>query len=270
VVVVGLGSVDSVHARRGPQRVYTLAVVPQFEPAVVESRWGPLLDRIAADTGVRLDLTVYRSIPDFETAFRNAVPDFAYMNPYHAVMARAAQGYIPLVRDGSQPLVGILVVRRDSPAEGIADLDGSTLAFPSPNAFAASLYMRALLAKEHHLRFTSKYVGTHSNVYRHVFLGKAAAGGGVNKTLASEPAELRDSLRVIFETPAVAAHPISVHPRVPSEVQRAVQEGIIALAADPSGRRILGQLELSEPVAADFARDYQALERLGLEQYVAD
>lgn len=40
----------------------------------------------------------------------------------------------------------VLVVRKDSAVRRLADLNGATGAFPAPNAFAASLLPRALLA----------------------------------------------------------------------------------------------------------------------------
>ena len=59
------------------------------------------------------------------------------------------------------------------------DLDGADIAFPAPNAFGASLYMRALLAEQEKININPIYVETHANVYRNVIFGRASAGGGV-------------------------------------------------------------------------------------------
>ena len=52
------------------------------------------------------------------------------MNPYHAVMADQAQGYVPIVRDGSRKLFGILAVRNDSPLQDVKELDGAPSEIP--------------------------------------------------------------------------------------------------------------------------------------------
>jgi phosphonate transport system substrate-binding protein len=230
----------------------------------------PLIEQVSRSSGIQLDLRFYRSIPDFEKDFLKGKPDFVYLNPYHAVMARKAQGYIPLIRDSENPLIGILVVRRDSPVAGIRDLNEKKLAFPSPNSFAASLYMRALLTREEKLSFFPRYLTTHSNVYRHVVLNKAAAGGGVNRTLNKEPAELKELVKIIYRTPPVAPHPICAHPRVPLSVREAVYNSLLKLGDSPEGRELLKAAELNRPVRADYLRDYQMLETLGLERFAVE
>jgi phosphonate transport system substrate-binding protein len=265
VVLGGLGSQASAQAPASP--VYSVAVVPQFPAADVHRDWTPLLERLSRDTGLTLVLKISTSIPRFETEVLAGTPDFAFMNPYHEVMAMRAQGYLPLVRD-SKLLSGILVVRKDDPIKSTRELDGKTLVFPAPNAFGASLWMRALLAEREHIAITPRYVQTHGNVYRQVIRGTAAAGGGVNNTLAQESDEVRADLRVLVETPGVPPHPIAAHPRVPAKARNAVAMALVRMADDPAGQQLLKDIAMPRPVAADYARDYQPLERFRLDRYV--
>lgn len=250
------------------QPPYTISVVPQFPRLVLFEDWQPLLDHLSAELGVRFELQVEDTIPDFERSFLDGGPDFAFMNPYHAVMAMRAQGYIPLVSDSSRQLKGILVVDKDSPYRSVQDLDGRALAFPSPNAFGASLYMRALLAEREGISFDPLYVETHSNAYRYALLGKAAAGGGVMNTLKREAEGFQAELRVLYETPGVRPHPLSAHPRVPEELRQRLVEALLNLYASEEGRGILRAVQLAEPVRVDYAADYLELESLNLERYV--
>jgi phosphonate transport system substrate-binding protein len=249
------------------ERVFTIGVVPQFTPVEIYERWGPLVKELENRTGLKFELKTYKSIPEFEKAFLKGELDFVFMNPYHQVMAYKAQKYIPLVRDKT-PLIGILVVRRDSPVKEVKDLDGKVIAFPAPNAFAASLYMRALLAEKFKIRFIPEYVKTHDNVYRQVILSKAQAGGGVNNTFLRQPEEVKRELRILYETPSAAPHPLSVHPRVPKEVRDKVKEAILDMANEPSMKALLDRVQMPNPVPADYARDYKPLEKLNLEKYV--
>ncbi len=247
--------------------VYTLSVVPQFTPVDIGLRWSPLLAYLEKETGISLQLRVMDRIPKFESDFLDGVPDFIYLNPWHEVMAKKAQGYLPLVR-GGESLNGILVVDREGPIRRLADLDGKVLAFPSPNAFGASLYMRALLSEKENIHYTPVYVGTHQNVYRHVLLGEAAAGGGIAATLEKEPAGVRARLNVIFTAPGVAPHPLAAHPRVPADVRARVMAALLKLERDPAGRKMLAAVELDHLQVADYARDYAPLEKLKLSGYM--
>ena len=160
----------------------TIGIVPQFSITDIYNTWNPVLKAVEAETGLQFRMKSYQSIPDFEKGIMNSEVDIAYMNPYHLIMVQRAAGYIPIIRNGSTKLTGLLVVKKDSPYNSIADLEGKTIAFPAPNAFGASLYMRALLKEQEKINFKAKYVRTHSNVWRQVLTGIADAGGGVRVT----------------------------------------------------------------------------------------
>lgn len=249
----------------GTGRTWTVAVVPQFPAQRIRAAWLPALERLTAQTGERFALVHAPTIDAFEAQFLAGEPDFVFLNPYHMVMAAQAQGYRPLLRDQAM-LSGVLVVRADSPVQGVQALAGQTVAFPSPNALGASLYMRALLDAQG-APVTPAYVKTHSNVYRHVVSGLAVAGGGVRATLEAEPPAIRDALRVLFETPPVASHPLAAHPRVPQAVRERLAARMLAWAADTADAALLSPLQLPQPVAADFARDYVPLQRLDLARF---
>lgn len=248
---------------------YTWAVVPQFTGTVVHRDWTPLLQAIEKATGYKLTLTLYDSISAFEIGFLAGKPDFAYMNPYHAVMARRMQGYEPLVRDETSKLTGIIVTRVNSGLDSVEDLARKEIVFPSPNAFAASLYVRALLTENEKLEFTPIYTQTHSNAYRYVLVGKAAASGGVLRTLRRERPEVQSELKVIYETPGTPSHPIVYHKRVPKHAAQAVQKAVFDFSRTEDGKKILEAILIPSPVVASYD-DYQPLEALNLEKYVVD
>lgn len=270
-----LAAVASAYAAAAP-RAYVLAVVPQMHAADIEQSWKPVVDRLSKDAGVKIELRLYPSIPQFESAFLAGTPDFVYLNPYHQVMARRAQGYIPLVRDGSALLTGILVVRRDGPIRTLQDLNGKSVSFPAPLAFGASLYMRGLLGELYRLNITPDYVGNHINVIRAVLAGEAVAGGIANNMLKRESSQLpessqfREQLRIIYETPGVAPHPLSVHPRVPQAVRDKVMKSMLEMASKAEGAKLLEAIMMPQPVKADYGRDYARLEQINLKKYLGN
>lgn len=245
----------------------TLAVVPQFQAADVHRNWMPVIERIKQATGLNVVLRITKDIPTFEDEFQAGQADLVYLNPYHQVMAHRAQGYVPLVRD-TQLLTGIVVVRKDDPIQSMAQLAGKEIAYPAPNAFGASLLVRSHLAEVDKVQTQPFYAKTHTNAYRQVIVGKSAAAGGVRATLEKEPEEVRAALRVLWETPGAAPHPLSAHPRVPAQQAQAIANAILKMAAEPQGQELLKAILMPQPVRADYARDYRPLEKLKLDKYV--
>jgi phosphonate transport system substrate-binding protein len=247
-----------------------LMVVPQFPSTEVNATWSQLIEGIKGQGLPNIELVFPKDITDFENQFMAGQADLIYCNPYHIVMAKKAQGYTPLVRDGKS-MSGILVAASGSEGDSIqtlSDLNGKTLLFPSPNAFGASLYMRALLTREKGLKFTTRYVKTHPNVLRGVVRNEGQAGGMVSATLATEPPELQSKIRVIYETPPTPPHPIAAHPRVSAATQEALAKAIIRFIG--TNRAAGMAIQIPDPVRANYTRDYQPLEKLGLEAFVSN
>lgn len=248
-------------------KTHRVDVVPQLPPATLFSRWAPLLDELGKATGMCFELRIATSIPAFEQELLAGRPDFAFVNPYHLVMARRVQSYVPLVRDGKSPLSGVLVVPKDGGISELHQLDKKKVAFPAPNAFAASLLIRAELADKG-IRITPVYIKTHANVFRAVALGDVPAGGAVNNTLEREPEDLRARLRVLYETASFAPHPFVSHTRVPQAQRDKLVRAFMQLATTGAGQKLLDGVQMPKPVIADYAHDYARLEKLQLEKFV--
>ena len=246
---------------------FRVDVVPQIAPATLFGRWAPVLEEISKTTGLCLELRIAATIPAFEQELMAGKPDFAFVNPYHLVMARRAHAYAPLIRDGKAGLSGVLVTRADSAIDRLQQLDGDKVAFPAPNAFAASLLIRAALAAQG-IRITPVYVKTHANVLRAVALGDLPAGGAVNNTFEREPDSLRSHLRVLHQTPSYAPHPFVAHPRVAAAQRDKLVQAFMQMAATPAGQKLLDDIQIPKPVKADYARDYAPLEQLQLDKFV--
>lgn len=244
---------------------YSFAVVPQYEQRKLFAIWKPIVDDVARRAGVSLKLVATLTVAEFERELSKGSFDFNYANPYHILRESRRQGYLPLVRDGT-PLQGILVVARDSPLRGPADLDGKTLAVPSPNALGASLLLRSDLEQLFKVSVGMLDVKTHSSVYLNVAKGLADAGGGVQKTLAEQDDAVRDALRVVYTTRPMPSHPVSAHPRVAGPVREAVRRALLDLAATPAGQALLAEVPMTRPVAASID-DYTIMQDWRLEKY---
>jgi phosphonate transport system substrate-binding protein len=245
---------------------YLVYIVPRISATKLYQDWAPFLERLGKENGLCFTVHIPEDFTEFEQAIQAGIPDFVFLNPYHQLTVVRKPGYVPLVRDQQSELSGVLVVRKDSPLKDIQQLEGTTVAFPSPNAYAASLLIRALLAQKN-IHITANYVGSHSNVYRAVALGAKQTGGGANTTLDHEPKELQSQLRILFTTPNFMPHPFSAHPRIPLSVREKVIAGFLNIATEPSGRGLLKAIQIAQPIRADYTRDYKNLEQLKLERF---
>ena len=240
--------------------VFKVYIVPQLTATQIYTRWVPVLERIGKESSHCFELIVPSSIPQFEKDLSEGRPDFAYMNPYHAVMRWKNSHYIPLIAS-SEPIFGILTVAKESPIGQVKDLSGGRIAFPAPNAFAASLLIRATLAKDG-VPYEPVYVKTHSNVYRSV------ARGGIQSTLISEPAELKSELRTLMETKRYTSHPFSANERIPEHIQRKIQNSFILLGQTSEGEELLKGTQLVKPMKVSYKANYELLESLRLDRFV--
>lgn len=263
--------ISSTHAaclgEQNTTQTHTFDVVPQLTAAKIYTTWSPLLQRVGQEAGLCFELRVSATIPEFEQKLLKGEPEFVFLNPYHAVLANQKKKYQPLLADSQDLLTGILVVRADSPVKNLDELKGKNVTFPAPNAFAASLLIRAELAKKK-IDINPVFVKTHSNVYRSVIGKDAIAGGGVNNTLDNEASEVRQQLRVLFETPAYTPHPIVTHPSVPAVVRERFFKAMLKLTQDEEGRKLLDGINLSKPQAVTYAKNYKPLESLQLEKFL--
>jgi phosphonate transport system substrate-binding protein len=247
-------------------KVWRLAVAPQLTAVEMTRSWSPVVQALN-EAGLQCELVVYPSITQFEPEFLKGKADFVFLNPYHMVMARRSQKYEPLLRD-TRPLEGVLLVKNEGPVKAIEQLKDHRISFPAPNAFAASLYIRSVLERQHRVPFEAHYAQNHRNAIRQVLTGDSAAAGAVRTTLEKEPADIQQQLRVLYSTPALSPHPIAAHPRVPASVRKQFSQTLLALAQNPATKPLMAAIQMPDPLIASYAKDYAPLEKLNIEKYV--
>ena len=256
---------DFVSAADQVPHEYSFGITPQFEKRKLYAIWKPIIDELKKKTGLSFKLITSLKINEFEKEYMAERLDFAYLNPYLIVRGGKPGAYLPLVRD-NKPHHGIVVVRKDGPISKISDLEGKTVAFPTPNAIGATLMTRSELERLFGVRVVPLYVKSHSSVYLHVARGLTAAGGGVLKTLQEQDAATRDLLSVLHTTEVMPNLPVAANHSVPADVREKVRRAFLALAATEEGRALLAKVPMTEIVATSL-NDYLVIEKWGLERY---
>lgn len=219
----------------------SFGIVPQQAPSKLALLWGPILRDLGECTGYRFRFRTAPNIPEFERRLAAGEYDIAYMNPYHFTVFNEKPGYRALVRQSAKRIMGILVVRKESPIQSLEELEGLQIAFPAPAAFAATVLPRTELTR-HGVRIHPKYVQSHDSVYRSVAKGLFPAGGGIQRTLNNVAPEIRGQLRVLWTTKGYTPHAIAVHPRLDVNTVAIVKRALLALNDTEQGRSLLAAI----------------------------
>lgn len=217
-------------------------ITPQKIASEVAKDWVPVLNYLSNKTGYVLEFETAKDIPTFENRIAQGQYDIAYMNTYtYAVLHGVRAGYHAFVQEKDRTLYGFIIVRRDSPSQSLEELKNKTIAFPSADAFVASVIPRAHLTKVG-IAFTPKYVGSHDSVYLSVVKGFYPAGGGAVRTLEVMPPEVREQLRVLWTTPHYPPYPFTAHKRVPKAVVQRLRQAMLDMEKDNEGAALLQRI----------------------------
>lgn len=230
----------------------TLGIVPQQSAKKLARLWTPITGYLSEKTGVKITFSTARDIPTFEKRLLAGEYDIAYMNPYHFTVFNQKPGYQALAKQKDKVIKGIVVVAKDSPIQSLQELDGTSLAFPSPAAFAASVLPRAKMTQDG-INFSPKYVSSHDSVYLTVSKGLFPAGGGVMRTFNNTEPKVREGLRVLWTTPGYTPHAIATHPDLNEETRLRIQQALLSMNTDPQGQKLLKTINFKGIEAASNA-----------------
>ncbi|MDN3609942.1 phosphate/phosphite/phosphonate ABC transporter substrate-binding protein [Vibrio ostreicida] len=220
----------------------TFGIVPQQSAVTLAKNWGPILKHLSDQTGYNIVFRTAKNIPEFEQRVLNGEYDIAYMNPYHYTVFHQKPGYQAFAKQKDKKIRGIVVAKKDGDITELKQLDGQTVVFPSPAAFAASVVPRSSL-KAMGINITPQYVSSHDSVYLNVSKDLFPAGGGIERTLNNTNAAVRDDIKVLWRTPGYTPHAFATHPDMPQEVSDKVANALVSLNNSPQGKDLLVRIK---------------------------
>ena len=232
------------------KKTYSFGVVPQQSAMVLAKKWIPIFKYLEKETGYKFVFKTNQTIPKFEHQLSKQAYDFAYMNPYHYTVFHDVSGYSAFAKQGNKKIKGVVIVRKDSNITSLEDLEGQTIAFPAPAAFAATVIPQAIL-KQKGINFKSQYVSSHESVYKNVSYKNFPAGGGIERTFNNAGKDITNPLTVVYTTKGYTPHAFATSPNVPEEVRIKVQQALIRLSASDEGKKLLKGINFKSIVNAE-------------------
>lgn len=251
----------------GTPSTVSFGIVPQQSASKLARLWAPILAHISKESGVQIIFATAKDIPTFEERLRKGKYDLAYMNPYHYTIFHQNPGYRAFAKAKGKTINGILVVRKGGGVTNISELQGASLAFPAPAAFAASILTRTYLRNQG-IEFTPKYVESHDSVYRTVAKGLYPAGGGILRTLQNMSQDVGRELEILWQSPGYTPHAFAAHPRLDTNLMRSIQKIMVEMGYTEQGERLLAAINFKDIEAADDA-DWDDVRALNIKQLLS-
>jgi phosphonate transport system substrate-binding protein len=182
LLVLAAGCIAPAPPKPG-KKLVKICVQPEYSLHVVSQKYAPLFRYLANQTGYDIRVVSAMSDDRYLPTLEAQEVDIGIQTALAYITLVKTRGAYPLVRmtgpDGSTSYRGLILARRNSRIEGIADMRGRTVAAPSRRS-AGGFLAQALYCSQHgvnvnkDLRFL--WVDTHEAVVRAVYQGKAELG----------------------------------------------------------------------------------------------
>jgi phosphonate transport system substrate-binding protein len=112
-------------------------VLNQQSVVLTAERWNPILNYVSSVSGVPLRLKLGRTVQETDEMMGRGEFDFIYTN-HNFQTEYDTLGYRVIARWGGEPIRCVIAVPLDSLVQGLAELRGKRVAFPSPDAFVGN------------------------------------------------------------------------------------------------------------------------------------
>jgi len=248
------GAVSAAGQGTEAPRPRRFGVVGFYNPRLMYAKYQRLVDYLSEATGERWELVVTLNYEDTVQELCRDGLDVAYLGPFTELRARAACGARPVVRlntRGSATYRSLIMVRRDSPVERLAQLAGRVFAFGSPLSTSSHLAPRLMLLEaglHPGENLVCRYYGHHDRAAWAVLLGESDACGV--RDIVGERFEAR-GLRVLARSDPLPNFPLVTSPGASADLRRELLEALVERPAhDPALRRRMGRWD--EELAGGF------------------
>ena len=238
-----------------------MGVVPQQSPIKLLKVWSPIAKYLSDVTGQKIVFKTEKSIPKFEKELYAGKYDFAYMNPYHYVIANKKQAYEAAVRS-TKNINGILVMKKGQNLDSLKAKKTKYI-FPAPNAFAATLLTKYDLVQKFGVSIedvnSARYVNSHDSVYKGIDRGIADVGGGIERTYKNLNAKaVKENIHVVHKTQPYPSHPFAFKPSMDTKLKAKITKALLDMP-----KELLALLSVKKLKKIEHS-EYKSVEDLAL------
>jgi phosphonate transport system substrate-binding protein len=163
-------------------------------------------------------------------------------------------GSVPILRQwkyGEADYVGLIVVKKDSGINSLADLKGKVIAFEEPHSTSATILPRMLLEEKKLKLMQIKSPGTvkpdtigytygsDGNAVNILITGRSDAATTIHREFDRLKPEIRDSLKIIGTTASAPRTLVAVRKDLAPKLLKGLKEALLNMDKDPEGQEVL-------------------------------
>lgn len=231
---------------------YAFAIHPLHNPTRLFEVFHPLMEYLNKQIpDVHFKVEASRNYDAFNEKLKQQSVPFALPNPYQTLIAINHHYQVIAKMGDDQNFRGIILVRKDSSIKQPSDLKGKAVSYPAATALAATILPQDYLQK-HGLDINkdieNRYVGSQESSIMNVYRGNTAAGSTWPppwEALSSERPELKEQLKVIWETQTLPNNSIVARSDMPAALVQQVQKALTDFHKTPEGKKALERMHLS-------------------------
>lgn len=220
------------------------SIPPFLNPTTLVKRCAPLMEYLTDKTGFHIQINITHNYQTHIKQIGEDRVDFAYLGPVPYVRTVETYGIKPILAQlqiqGKPWLKGVIIARRDSKLENLAELEGKRFAFGDPNSTMNHIVPLWMLHERKINLGSYEYVANHENVALGVLTGLFDAGA-MRESIFHQY-ETR-GLKVFAYTPPIASHVFIARNGLPEEILLSLQKSLFSLQNYTYGLVILQAFE---------------------------
>ncbi len=231
------------------QEPLKLGVHPYLSYIEIETKFAPLVAYLSAEIGRPIVVRVGSSYQEHIDAIGRDQLDFAYIGPAVYVSMVDKYGSKPLIvcqdTNGSPSFKGIIIVRDDNPATGLADLGEGEFAFVDPHSTMGYLIPMTMLQHENPLIIANQhyqFLKTHKNVALGVLSGDFEAGAVKEEIYHKFKPQ---GLKILAATPAIAEHLFIASNKLSNDLVKQIRMAMLKLNKTQINHNVLKSIKTS-------------------------
>ncbi|MCK9606607.1 MAG: phosphate/phosphite/phosphonate ABC transporter substrate-binding protein [Methylomonas sp.] len=231
---------------------YIVGIHPLHNPKRLFEVYGPIVEHINQHMPeVEFKLEASRNYQEFDKKLYGGYFDIAMPNPYQTINA-LQHGYRVFGKMADdEDFRGIILVRKDSGINSVADLKGKAVSYPAKTALAATMMPQYFLhthGLDVNKDIENRYVGSQESSIMNVLMGDVAAAATWPvpwKLFLAEHPEQAAELEVKWQTEPLQNNGWVVRKDIPVEVIDNFSRLLFSLQDSDEGRAMLAAVPVS-------------------------
>jgi phosphonate transport system substrate-binding protein len=214
-------------------------------------------------------------------ALREGKVDLFHDSVAPAMILSKWAGSVPILRQwkyGEADYEGVIVVKKNSGINALADLKGKVIAFEEPHSTSASILPRMLLEQQSLKLVQIKSAGTAKpNMVNYIYgadgsavnvliTGRVDAATTVEREIDRLKPEIRESLKIIGRTASVPRQILAVRKDLDPKVVKALKDLLVRMDTYPEGQGVLKRQQNTTKFDEIPPESFERLKQI--EQYV--